>query len=366
MLWFRERTKENKGRVPSDDTDALARADTETQTLEHGWEVGSVAHNDLVELDRARSGPVLWRSVVLDDRVGLRGQVRVVDESLRRVHIVLDFGALPDHPRKGLTDREDVGQDETSLRRRDSLGSADTEHGDGEGEARAEKVETETEPPLVDHGEVVGAVLDVEEVLILLDELGNLAVRADGGETAQRLGKVCVERRAKDVVEAFEFSGTGIGKTSQRVIKDRDRVSPSSPRAVEARGESVEAEDRSNDEQEPLLDDRDQDDRAKDGTEGRNKHSETVAENVVDRVDVLAETVRDAPEGRRVEKAHGTAEDALDRSVMEASRNVVADPRGRESHDEREDCLHDSEECIHALVCKEWGSMRQLAGGIDD
>lgn len=55
------------------------------------------------------------------------------------------LGGLPDHPREGLRDRENVGEDKTGLCRRDRVTSADGEHGDGKGQAGAEEVETETE-----------------------------------------------------------------------------------------------------------------------------------------------------------------------------------------------------------------------------
>lgn len=61
---------------------------------------------------------------------------------------------------------------------------------------------------MICYGQVIRAIFDVEEVLVLLDELGDLSVGSYSRQTAERFGEVGVERRSKEIVESFQFPST--------------------------------------------------------------------------------------------------------------------------------------------------------------
>lgn len=196
---------EHDGRLaragPTYDTDLLAALDVDGDAPEDRRKACSVAHDDVVDFDRARRRPVRRGTRVVDHGGRLLLELlAVVDETLDRVHVVLDLRRLAHHPRKGLRDREDVGEDETGLGGRDGVACSDADEGDEDSEDRTTRVEAESEPTLVDDGEEVCSVLDVlqeesalssvqagsetnDEDLVLLEKFGTLAVRPNRGES---------------------------------------------------------------------------------------------------------------------------------------------------------------------------------------
>ena len=90
-----------------------------------------------------------------------------------------------------------------------------------------------------------------------------------------------------------------IERGSQNVVDTLDFSCRSS---IEESSAGVEDDDEEDDQEEPLLDHRDEDDGTEDTGECREGHSNTVVERIVDRVDVLAESVHDSPQRCRVEE----------------------------------------------------------------
>jgi len=130
------------------------------------------------------------------------------------------------------------------------------------------------------------------------------------------------------------------------------------PFTVETSCEDVEAENTGDDDEEIRLHDRNEDDWTDDGSKGRDEHSETVTEGVVDSVDILAESIRDSSERSRIEEAHGSAKDTSNRSIVNSARDVVSDPGSCETHGEREDGLHDTEKSVNSFVYEIKGEIK--------
>jgi len=134
------------------------------------------------------------------------------------------------------------------------------------------------------------------------------------------------------------------------------------PFTVETGCENVEAENTGDDDEEIRLDDRNENDWSDDGSKGRDEHSETVTESVVDSVDILTESIRNSSERSRIEEPHWSAKDTSNRSVVNSARDVVSDPGSGETHSEREDGLHDTEKRVNSLVCEK-GRQHQVSRG---
>lgn len=116
----RRKTTHLSGSCPSNDTNDLARTDLDAEIAEDGREFGTVLHDDVVESDTALRRPFLRRAVPLDDSGSfLREVVGVVEDALDRVEVVLDLGALTNHPGERRRNRQDVGENEAGLRRVD-------------------------------------------------------------------------------------------------------------------------------------------------------------------------------------------------------------------------------------------------------
>ncbi len=96
------------------DTDLLARANAERQSLEDFGSSSRWSHADVLELETALGRPRLGRLGVLDlMRRLLLELVGVVHDSLRSNHVILHLSKLSDEPRERLLDGDHGRQAKT-------------------------------------------------------------------------------------------------------------------------------------------------------------------------------------------------------------------------------------------------------------
>jgi hypothetical protein len=260
--------------------------------------------------------------------------LRVVDDSLDRVHVVLQFGDLTNQPSERLLGADYVAESETGLSRGDGEAGGDGEDGDDEGEEETEHVDPDTQPTLIRDCQPVcpgteksvprtrsdgGAnkpVFDVHPFLALLPEPIGFTVRSDSSKTSEGLREMSIQRRPQDSIQPLQLSRARPVIQRERVVHDHDDA---------------------NGDQEPRDDDRNQHERSNDVRERHQEHSQRIRNGVVDGIDVLGEPVHDSAEGGGLEEAHGSMHDGGDGFAMEGLGREVREEADGGSGDKERD-----------------------------